>query len=412
MNDRLAALQSRDFRLLFFGQLVSLTGSQMQTVAVPYQIWQLTHSSLALGLIGLCRVLPIVALALGGGVIADALDRRRLMMLSQSLMAACSLTLALTTRWHVCTPTMMYLVLAVGGAALSLDSPARQSLVPLLVPRAHLANALSLHAMAWEIAAIAGPALAGVVIAWRGVFPVYAIDAASFLAVLAALVAMKHRAPPRQKADISLRAALEGLRFIGRTPLIFSTMVLDFIATFFAGAMLLMPIYAERILSVGPRGLGLLYAAQPVGAAIAAAALALRGTIHRQGAAVLWSVAIYGASIALFGVSRWLALSLVLLAISGAADTVSMVVRQTLRQLLTPDELRGRMTAVNMIFFIGGPQLGEFEAGVVARAAGPRFSVASGGVACVVAAIATAVFLPSLRKLTASDYGIDSGARS
>jgi MFS family permease len=411
VNARLAALQSRDFRLLFFGQLVSLTGSQMQTVAVPYQIWQLTHSSLALGLIGLCRVVPVVVFALFGGVIADALDRRRLMMLSQSLMAACSLTLALTTHLHVCTPGVMYAVLAVAGAALSLDSPARQSLVPLLVPRAHLANALSLHAMAWEIAAIAGPALAGIVIAWRGVLPVYVIDAASFAAVLGALLAMRHRAPPRSSSNISVQAALDGLRFIARTPLILSTMVLDAIATFFAGAMLLMPIYAERILTVGPRGLGLLYAAQPAGAAIAAATLAARPTIHRQGAAVLWSIAIYGASVAAFGVSSWLPLSLLLLAVSGAADTVSMVVRQTLRQLLTPDELRGRMTSINMIFFIGGPQLGEFEAGVIARVAGPRFSVASGGVACVVAAIATAALLPSLRKFTASDYGTDSGPR-
>lgn len=409
MNARLAALASRDFRLLFVGQVVSLTGSQMQAVAVPYQIWQLTHSSLALGLIGLCRVVPVVLFALGGGVIADALDRRRLMMLSQSLMAACSLTLALTTRLHCCTPGVIYAVLAVAGAALSLDSPARQSLIPLLVPRAHLANALSLHAMAWEIAAIAGPALAGVVIAWRGVLPVYVVDAASFAAVLGALAALRHRAPPRVGSSISWRAAAEGLRFIARTPLILSTMVLDAVATFFAGAMLLMPIYAERILAVGPRGLGLLYAAQPVGAALAAAALTLRPTIHRQGAAVLWSVAIYGAAIAAFGVSRWLGLSLLLLAVSGAADTVSMVVRQTLRQLLTPDELRGRMTSVNMIFFIGGPQLGEFEAGVVARAAGPRLSVASGGVACVVAAIATALLFPSLRRLTARDYGTDSG---
>ena len=411
-SGRLAALHSRDFRLLFFGQIVSLTGSQMQTVAVPYQIYQLTHSSLALGLIGLCRVVPVVLFALGGGVIADALDRRRLMILSQSLMAACSVTLALTTRSGHLTPAVMYAVLAVGGAALSLDSPARQSLIPLLVPREHLANALSLHAMAWELAAIGGPALAGLLIAWRGVVPIYALDAVSFAAVIGALLLLHHRAPPRTSANISVQAALDGLRFLRRSPLILSTMVLDFVATFFAGAMLLMPIYAERILAVGPRGLGLLYAAQPIGAALAAATLAARPTIRRQGATVLWSVAIYGGAIAAFGVSPWLPLSLLLLAVSGAADTVSMVVRQTLRQLLTPDELRGRMTSVNMIFFIGGPQLGEFEAGVVARAAGPRFAVASGGIACVVAVVVAALALPSLRRLTSADYGVDSGARS
>ena len=402
---RLAALRSRDFRLLFLGQLVSLTGSQMQTVAVPYQVYKLTGSSLALGFIGLARVIPVVVFALGGGVIADALDRRRLMMLSQSLMALCSLTLAWTTRTGHVTPAVMYAVIAVGGAALSLDSPARQSLVPLLVPRAHLANAIGLHAMAWEIAAIAGPSLAGLLIAWRGVFPVYVLDAASFAAVLGALLAMRHRAPPRASANISIGAAIDGLRFLLRTPLILSTMVLDAVATFIAGSLLLLPVYADRIRAVGPRGLGLLSPAQPAGAALAAALLAARSTtIHRQGAAVLSSIVIYGASVALFGVSPWLPLSLVLLAISGAADTVSMVVRQTLRQMLTPDELRGRMTSVNMIFFIGGPQLGEFEAGVVARAAGPRFSVTSGGLACVVAALVTALAVPSLRRLTASDY--------
>jgi MFS family permease len=403
-SGRLAALRSRDFRLLFFGQLVSLTGSQMQTVAVPYQIYKLTGSSLALGFIGLARVIPVLVFALGGGVIADALDRRRLMMLSQSLMAVCSVTLAWTTRSGHVTPAVMYAVIAVGGAALSLDSPARQSLIPLLVPRAHLANAIGLHAMAWEIAAIAGPSLAGLLIAWRGVFPVYVLDAASFAAVLGALVAMRHRAPPRASVNISVAAVVDGLRFLVRTPLISSTMVLDAVATFFAGSLLLLPVYADRILAVGPRGLGLLYAAQPAGAALAAALLAARTTIHRQGAAVLWSIVIYGASVAAFGVSPWLPLSLVLLAISGAADTVSMVVRQTLRQMLTPDELRGRMTSVNMIFFIGGPQLGEFEAGVVARGFGARFSVASGGLACVVAAVVTAIAVPSLRKLTSRDY--------
>jgi hypothetical protein len=261
--------------------------------------------------------------------------------------------------------------------------------------------------------AIAGPSLAGLIIAWRGVFPVYAIDAASFVAVIGALLAMHHRSPPRPGASgINVRAALDGLRFIARSPIILSTMVLDAVATFFAGSLLLLPVYADRILAVGPRGLGLLYAAQPVGAALAAATLATRPTIHRQGAAVLWSIVIYGAAVAGFGLSPWLPLSLVLLAISGAADTVSMVVRQTLRQLLTPDELRGRMTSVNMIFFIGGPQLGEFEAGVLARAVSPRFSVTSGGVVCILAAAVTALALPSLRRLTAADYGSDSGARS
>jgi MFS family permease len=400
----LAALRSHDFRLLVSGQLVSLTGSQMQLVGVTWQLYQLTHSPMALGILGLCRAIPTVVFALGGGVIADALDRRRLMFLSQSLMALCSLGLAVATVLGHASPLVIYAALTGSGAAMALDLPARQSLVPLLVPREDLHNALSLHAMAWEVAAIGGPALGGVVLARFGVAPIYFFDAASFLAVIGALAAMEHRAPPRRDSSISLDAVLAGLRFIARSPLILSTMVLDFVATFFAGSLLLMPLFADRILHVGPRGLGLLFAAQPVGAATAAALLALLPTIRRQGLAVLTSIAIYGTAIALFGVSRWLGLSLFLLAVSGGADTVSMVVRQTLRQLLTPDELRGRMTSVNMIFFVGGPQLGEFEAGVVARLWGPRVSVSSGGILCVVAAIVIALALPSLRRLTSDDY--------
>jgi MFS family permease len=240
-------------------------------------------------------------------------------------------------------------------------------------------------------------------IAWRGVVPIYCIDAASFVAVIAALLAMRHRAPP-SRSNISVEALREGLRFLRREPLILQTMVLDFIATFFAGSILLLPAFADQILHVGSRWLGLLFASQPAGAAVAAAAMAWLPTIRRQGAALMWSIAVYGAAIAVFGWSRWLPLSMVMLALSGAADTVSMVVRQTLRQLLTPDALRGRMTSINMMFFIGGPQLGEAEAGIVARLASPRLAVASGGLACVAAVLVAALALPTLRRLTSADY--------
>jgi MFS family permease len=400
---KLAALRSHDFRLLFFGQLVSLTGSQMQQVAVAWQIYTLTHSALALGLLGACRALPMVLFALPGGLTADRLDRRRVMLVSQSLMALASVLLALLTASQRITPTAIYAVMCLASVGLALDAPARQALLPNLVPRAHLANALSLHATAWEFAAVGGPALAGLIISWRGVVPIYVADAASFFAVIGALLAMEHRAPPA-RATVGLESLLEPFRFLLGTPIILTTMLLDFFATFFAGAMNLMPIFADQILGVGPRGLSLLYPSQPVGALVAAALLSFLPTIHRQGLTVLVAVAVYGASIAAFGASRWLPLSMLLLAISGAADTVSMVVRQTLRQMLTPDHLRGRMTSVNMVFFIGGPQLGEVEAGLVARLAGPRISVASGGVLCMIAAAAAALFVPSLRGLTAADY--------
>lgn len=395
---RLPALASRDFRSLLSGQLVSLTGTKMQQVAVAWQLYLFTRSPWALGLLGAFRVVPVLAFALGGGVVADAFDRRRLMIASQTSLAAVSAVLALASHGGWASAPLIYATAAVAGAATAFDTPARQALVPLLVPREHLAGALSLYALAVQMATILGPSLGGLVLAHFGVTPVYVIDAVSFLAVIAPLATLHHRAAPRPGARADLRAALEGLAFLRQAPLIRTTMLLDFFATFLGGSMLLMPIFADQILQVGPKGLGLLYAAQPIGAALAGAVLASAALPRRQGATLLVSVAAYGLAIAVFGVSRWFWLSLVALAASGAADTVSVVIRQTLRQLLTPDELRGRMTSLNMMFFMGGPQLGEVEAGLLAKATSPRFSVASGGLLCVAVALIAALLAPSLRR--------------
>jgi MFS family permease len=395
---RFSSLRSRDFRLLLGGQAVSLAGTQMQQVALVWQLYQLTGSPLSLGLLGAFRVAPVLLLALGGGVAADALDRRKLMLASQVGMMLSSLGLLVATHAGVVTPGLIYGLAALGGVASAFDAPARQSLVPQLVSRETLPNALSLYTTVYEIAAIAGPAIGGTLLAWKGILPIYLIDVLSFVAVMGALVAMKHTAPSRGLAGLNLHAMFEGLRFLRRTPLILSTMILDFAATFLAGSLLLLPIFADQLLAVGPRGLGLLYAAQPVGAAATGLLLAYLPTIRRQGPTLLIAIGVYGLSIAIFGVSAWFPLSLLMLAISGAADTVSMVMRQTLRQTLTPDELRGRMTSVNMMFFIGGPQLGEVEAGVVAKLVGVRTSVWSGGALCILAAIAAAVLVPSLRR--------------
>ena len=399
---RFPALRHRDLALLLAGQLVSLTGSQMQQVAVVWQLYLFTRSPWALGLLGLFRVLPLLVFALGGGVVADVFDRRRLMIGTQSTFALVSVALAVLSASGAAGAWALYAAAALTGAASAFDAPARQALLPLLVPREDLPSALALSALVWQIATVVGPALGGVVLAWTGVVPIYALDAASFLAVIGALLAMHHRAPARTGTAVRLSAALEGLRFMQRAPIIRTTMLLDFVATFFGGSMLLMPIFADQILSVGPRGLGLLYASQPAGAALAGLVLSSRGVPRRQGTAVLVAVAAYGVAVAAFGVSRWFPLSLLALAASGAADTVSMVIRQTLRQLLTPDELRGRMTSINMIFFVGGPQLGEVEAGAVARAFGARVSVASGGLLCVLAVAFTAALAPALRRYESS----------
>jgi len=393
------ALRSRDFRNLLFGQLVSTTGTQMQHVAIVWQLYLYTRSPLALGLLGFFRIAPVLAFALGGGVVADAFDRRRLMLATQSVLAAVSVTLAIATHLGLASPALLYGLVAVGATAIAFDNPARQALIPLLVPREHLAGGLSLGFTGWQVANIAGPALAGVLLAWGGLVPIYVLDALSFLAVIAALLTMRHRAPPRDAPlALSLGAVREGFGFLKRMPVIRTTMLLDFFATFFGGSMLLMPIFADQLLAVGPRGLGVLYAGQPVGAALAGLFLASRSLPRRQGKAVLWAVAAYGVSITVFGLSRSFVLSLLALAASGAADTVSTVIRQTLRQILTPDALRGRLSSINMIFFMGGPQLGEVEAGLVAKAFGPRISVGSGGILCVLAAAVTALVAPSLRK--------------
>src|SRR5689334_5432662 len=330
---RVSALQSRDFRVLLGGQLVSLTGSQMQQVAVVWQLYLLTGSPLSLGLLGAFRVTPILLLALGGGVAADALDRRKLMLGSQCGMALASVGLFAATRSNAITPGVIYGLSALAGVASAFDLPARQSLVPRLVSPELLPNALSMYTTVYEIAAIAGPALGGAVLAWKGVLPIYAIDVISFLSTIGALLAMRHTAAPRGLAGLNAGAIVEGLRFLKGTPLILATMLLDFVATFLAGSLLLLPIFADRLLAVGPRGLGLLYAAQPLGAAAAGLSLSFLPTIRRQGAALLVAIAVYGAAIAVFGVSASFPLSLFALALSGAADTVSMVMRQTLRQI-------------------------------------------------------------------------------
>ena len=395
---RLVALRSRDFRLLLGGQLVSLTGTQMQQVAVVWQLYLLSGSPLALGMLGFFRVAPIVLFALGGGVLADAFDRRKLMFCTQSALALVSVALAALSHAGQTTPGAIYALAFVAGTATAFDNPARQALVPRLVDTRQLPNALSLYVTVFQVATIAGPALGGLVLATRGPTFIYLVDVLSYGVVIGALLTMEHRHTGRGGTAINARAIVEALRFLRGAPMIWSTMLLDFVATFFAGSLLLLPIFADQLLQVGPRGLGLLYAAQPAGAALTGAFLSAVRPIRRQGPAMLWSVAIYGTAVALFGISPWFWASFLLLAVSGAADMVSAVVRNIVRHTLTPDELRGRMSSVVMIFFMGGPQLGEVEAGAVARLFGARISVASGGVLCVLAAGLAALLVPQLRR--------------
>lgn len=382
---------------------MSRTGSRMRDVALGWQLWELTHSPVALGLLGAFRVGPILLFAMIGGVTADALDRRRVMIASQTIMAASSAILAIVSFSGHATPALLYALVSLTSLATAFDNPARNALVTGLVPDEDLPSALSLGVLGFQVSTIAGPALGGLVLGVSSAAMVHLVDAISFVAVLGALFMVRPRARKVGSAPVLLRlsAIRPAIDLLRKTPVLFWLMLVDFLATFFAGSLELLPIFADRIFSVGPTGLGLLVSAPAVGAVVTSVIVAARPPIERQGVTVLVSVAAYGAAMAAFGVATSFPLALALLALSGVADTVSTVVRQVVRQTLTPDELRGRMTALNMIFFMGGPQLGELEAGVVARFFGARLAVASGGVACLVVAAAFAALLPNLRRLEA-----------
>jgi MFS family permease len=394
-----SALRYRDFRLLWIGQLVSVTGSQMQIVAINWHVYILTKSPLALGTVGLVRVLPIIFCSLVGGVVADALDRKRLMLATQTVMLVSAALLAWMTAAGLSTVWPIYLLTAIASAAVAFDNPARQAMLPTLVPAHAFQNAVSLGILVFNSAMIVGPALAGLLLKVRGPALIYALNAGSFVAVIIALLLMRTTGRANSEsplARMNLAALKEGLRFVWRTPIIVQTMMLDFIATFFASANALLPIYAAEILAVGAGGLGLLAAAPGAGSIISGLIMARVGIVRRQGKAVLVSVAVFGAATVVFGLSRWFWLSLLMLGLTGASDTVSTVLRQTIRQLVTPDHLRGRMTSVNMIFFMGGPQLGEFEAGAIAALIGATLSVVTGGVGCLIAVAAAGIWARSL----------------
>ena len=403
LADHIPALRHRNFRLLWLSQLVSMAGSMMQNAAILWHVSILVPPEtrgLALGMTGAVRILPIIAFSIVSGVVADSFDRRRVMLVTQSLMALAAAALAVLSFAGVKALWPVYVLAGLSSAFWAFDGPSRQSLIPNLVPREHLPNAISLNTIMFEVASIAGPALGGLVIAWGGVGWAYALNAASFLFVIVALLMMRNVAarPEGTGSGMSLHAALEGLRFVFRTPLIRATMLLDFFATFFASATALLPIFAQDVLHVGARGYGLLSAAPSVGAVVAAAAMvAMTERIQRRGPVLLAWVAVYGAATVAFGLSRNFVLTFLCLAVTGVADTVSVVIRNLVRQLATPDAMRGRMTSVNMMFFMGGPQLGELEAGLVAQAFGAPLSVVTGGIGCVLAVMWVAWRTPALR---------------
>ena len=393
-----SALRFRDFRLLWIGLLISRIGSEMQVVAVNWQIYLHTSSALSLGFIGLARFLPVLFFSIFGGIASDTVNRRRLMFVTHLAMMGFSTVLAVTTFTGHINPLLIYLLIAGNSVASAFDTPARQSIVPLLVPKNYFMNAVSLNTILWQSAVVIGPSIAGFVIAISGVGIVYLLNALSFLAVIIALIAMNPLSQTVSKeTGFSLKAVMEGLSFVRRSPIIYSTMFLDFFATFFSSATVLLPIFAKDILRVGPTGLGFLYAAPALGAVIAGLIVSSLGHLKNQGKILLSAVCLYGLATILFGISKSFYLSLLFLFLTGVGDVVSTIIINTIRQLTTPDYLRGRMVSVNMIFFMGGPQLGEAEAGILAAAIGTPASVVVGGIGTIVATLILSYFIPKLK---------------
>ena len=374
----------------------------MQIWALFWHIRELTPQPIALGGVGLARILPVIFFSLIGGSVADTFNRRKLLFVTQSIMALSALALAALTFSGQIELWQIYLLTAINAAAVAFDTPARQSLVPNLVPARDLPSAFSLSSIAFQVGSIAGPALSGLVIVNLGQGYTYLFNAVSFLAVIAALLLMGPVAQQR-RANASLRSALnlgaikEGINFILNQPIILASMILDFFATFFSSANTLMPIFARDVLNLGAVEYGWLSAAQSIGAVGAALTLSQVQNIRRQGPLFLGAVVIFGLATIAFGLSSGFWMAMISLIVVGAADSVSTVIRNTIRQLQTPDYIRGRMTSINQIFFMGGPQLGEVEAGLVAQLFGAPFAVVSGGIGTILAVAWISRRWPQLR---------------
>lgn len=394
------ALKHRRFFLLWLGLMISIAGTQMQSAAIHWHIRELTGTPdpLALGGIGLARILPVIVFSLFGGVMADNFNRRIILYITQTLMAFTALGLTWLTFagniqiWHI------YALTAIQAAAVAFDGPARQALVPNLVPTKDLPNAFSMTSIAFNTGAILGPVLSGLVIATLGQGYTYLFNAVSFLAVIIALLLIGDIAQDLKKASgISFSAISDGIRFIFSRKIILSTMVMDFFATFFASANTMMPIVARDFLQVGEVGYGWLVSAQSMGSVAAGLVVSQIPAVRKQGPTFLVSVMIFGLATIVFGLAGSFELAFVALLFIGAADAVSTIIRNTIRQLQTPDHMRGRMTSINQIFFQGGPQLGEVESGLVASAFGVPFAIISGGVGTILAALLIMLKWPILR---------------
>jgi len=391
-------LRNRDFDLYLVGRLVASFGQQMLTVAVGWEIYERTHSTLALGLVGLTQMIPMVLCTLPAGHVADNYERKRIIiaMISVVALASVGLTLISALRADV---TWIYICLFVAGTARTFLWPASSAFLPHLVPRQLFSRAVTWNSGTFHLSSVAGPAAGGALIAvTHRAAVVYALNAVAALICLILVCFIRARHVVAVKEKMTAANLIAGFTFVAANPIILGTITLDMFAVLLGGATALLPVYAKDILRVGPSGLGLLQAALPLGSVLCALIIAHRPPLEKAGHALLWAVALFGVATIGFGLAKWFWLSFAMLFVCGAVDNVSVVVRHTLVQLLTPDEKRGRVSAVNSLFIGTSNELGGFESGTVAHWFGPVFSVVSGGVGTILVVIAVALMWPQIRK--------------
>ena len=402
-HDPYASLRLSDFRWFIYSLLAMTVATQIQAVVVSWQSYELTHDPLSLGLIGLAEAVPFIGFALFAGHVADRQSRIRISLLALVVLLGCSLTLlGFTLGRGIITPGRVwpiYAVIFLSGIARSFLQPARSALGAELVPRELYPNAVTWRSSTWQLAEVVGPAIGGLVYGFGSARAAYAVDAGLMGVGVLSLARIRQARARAPSEDSFLQSLATGIRFVRSQPVVLGALTLDLFSVLFGGAVALLPVFAAEILRVGPQGLGLLRAAPAVGAVLMSLVMAHRPPLRRAGRTLLVSVALFGLCMIGFGLSRDFYLSLGLLAASGMVDTVSVVVRSTLLQVMTPDHLLGRVASVNAIFIGSSNELGAFESGVAARLLGVVPSVVLGGGATLLVVAVTALKVPELRRL-------------
>ncbi|HEX7476961.1 MAG TPA: MFS transporter [Polyangiales bacterium] len=395
---------NRDFYLFLASRFASATAVTLMRAAIAWHVYSISHSAFHLGLIGMVQFVPALLLTLVGGVVADTYDRRRIINVAQVVVLIAGGVLCAVTRANAASLPVLYSMVFAISCAGSFEAPARSALFPRLVEREVFARAVTLVSTNQALAFATGPALGGLVIAGAGITAAYAtylgLVATAFAAILLIKTGGQHEGPPRR---ISLAAIREGLHFVWQRPVVLGCMALDMFAVIFGGASALLPIYANEILHVGARGYGLLTSSLELGALAMSVLLVMRPPVHNAGRVLLGTVAVFGLATIVFGLSRWFPLSIAAYMLAGMADQVSVVMRATAIQLSTPDEIRGRVSSVNMLFIGASNQLGAAESGFVAALSNATFSVVSGGIGCLLVVAIVAWRLPQLRRYRIGD---------